>query len=147
MIRHDVVIYVDGAALPSNPGRGGAGVVLLHIDTNGVQHKRCFGRYLGENVTNNVAEIHSAIEALAALKYPCNVTLFSDAQYVVKTMTDGWRRNTNHHLWNYLDDLAGKHNVTWRWVKGHAGDEYNELAHRYAEEAAKTMEDVNDALE
>ncbi len=139
----NVQIYIDGAALPTNPGRGGAGIVLL-TEVNGTPYKRAFGVYLGEKITNNAAEIYAAIEALMALKKPCDVTIFSDSQYVVNTMSLGWRRNTNQNLWQSLDALTEQHTVTWRWVKGHAGDEYNELAHTLAEEAAKTMEDVRD---
>jgi ribonuclease HI len=140
----DVTIYVDGAAIPTNPGRGGAGIVLI-AEANGRTHVKPFGVYLGDPVTNNAAELLAAIHALKALTRACNVTLISDSQYLIKTMTDGWRRNHNAELWAEIDRLAGKHHVTWRWVKGHAGDEYNELAHYYAEEAAKTMEDVTDA--
>jgi ribonuclease HI len=140
----EVTIYVDGSALPTNPGRGGAGIVLI-AEANGKTRVRAFGVYLGDPVTNNAAELLAAIHALKALTRTCDVTLISDSQYLVKTMTDGWNRNQNAELWNEIDRLALKHAVTWRWVKGHNGDEYNEMAHWYAEEAAKTMEDVVDA--
>lgn len=140
---HQVTIYTDGAALPTNPGRGGAGIVLI-AEANGRTHVKPFGVYLGDPVTNNAAELLAAIHALRALTRACDVTLITDSQYVVSTMTKGWRRNANHELWAELDRLTTKHFVTWRWVKGHNGDEYNELAHYYAEEAAKTMEDVRD---
>lgn len=136
-----VEIFVDGAAIPHNPGRGGAGVVLI-TSVNGRAYKRAFGVYLGDNVTNNAAEIQAAIEGLAALKKPCAVTVFTDSQYVAYTMSKGWKRGSNIELWELLDQAAKDHHVTWKWVKGHAGNEFNELAHYFAEEAAKTMEDV-----
>jgi ribonuclease HI len=139
-----VTIYVDGAAIPTNPGRGGAGIVLI-AEANGRTHVKAFGVYLGDPVTNNAAELLAAIHALKALTRACDVSLISDSQYLVKTMTDNWRRNHNAELWAEIDRLASKHAVTWQWVKGHNGDLYNEMAHYYAEEAAKTMEDVTDA--
>lgn len=135
-----VTLYVDGAALP-NPGHGGAGVVLL-TTINGQTYKRAFGAYMGESVTNNAAEIFAAIAGLTTLKRSCAVTVYTDSQYLVGTMTKNWVRRVNNELWSMLDMAVGRHEVTWQWVKGHNGDQYNELAHEYAERAAAERRDV-----
>lgn len=136
----EVILYIDGAALP-NPGHGGAGVVLMtHIQ--GRTYKRVFGAYMGENVTNNAAEIFAAIAGLTTLKRSCVVTILTDSQYLVGTMTKNWVRRANNELWDMLDMAVGRHEVTWQWVKGHAGDPHNELAHEFAERAASERQDI-----
>jgi ribonuclease HI len=131
-----VVIYTDGAC-KGNPGPGGWGAVL----TSGNTEKELFGGELG--TTNNRMEITAVIEALAALKQPCKVTLYLDSEYVRKGITEwihgwkarGWRTAAkapvkNVDLWQRLDALvsSGGHAIDWRWVKGHAGDPGNERA-------------------
>lgn len=133
---NQVVIYTDGAC-KGNPGPGGWGVVLR----SGALEKELFGGEL--DTTNNRMELLAVIEALAALKKPCAVTLFLDSQYVRKGITEwiqgwkkkGWRTASgqpvkNVELWKRLDDLVagGGHVIDWRWVKGHAGDPGNERA-------------------
>ncbi|GKT14381.1 ribonuclease HI [Acidovorax sp. SUPP2522] len=130
------MIYTDGAC-KGNPGPGGWGVVLR----SGALEKELFGGELG--TTNNRMELLAVIEALGALKRPCEVTLFLDSQYVRKGITEwiqGWKKKgwrtaagqpvKNVELWKRLDDLVaqGGHVVDWRWVKGHAGDPGNERA-------------------
>lgn len=131
-----VTIYTDGAC-KGNPGPGGWGVVLI----SGPHRKELFG---GEpETTNNRMELRAVIEALAALKRPCSVTLYLDSQYVRKGITEwiggwrakGWRTASgqavkNVDLWQRLDALVREngHRIDWRWVKGHAGDEGNERA-------------------
>ena len=131
-----VVIYTDGAC-KGNPGPGGWGAML----TSGETLKELFG---GELVTtNNRMEMTAVIEALAALKRPCRVTLYLDSEYVRKGITEwisgwkarGWRTAAkqpvkNVDLWQKLDALVagGGHTIEWRWVKGHAGDPGNERA-------------------
>lgn len=129
----NVTIYCDGAAVP-NPGHGSCGVVLL-ADGKG----RAFGRYLGDNITNNHAEIMAAVCGLQALKQPCTVEVISDSQYVVKTMTDGWKRSKNKDLWAMLDKEVARHTVTWTWVRGHDGNTYNEMAHDMADKALEIL--------
>jgi ribonuclease HI len=128
-----VVIYVDGAAEP-NPGAGGYGVVLIHEN----HRKELSGGFL--RTTNNRMEIIAAIKGLEALKTPCAVKLYSDSQYVVKAITNGWakkwqakgwRRNqwdqvVNADLWDRLMKLCATHQVQFEWVKGHAGNRENE---------------------
>jgi ribonuclease HI len=131
-----VVIYTDGAC-KGNPGPGGWGVFLK----SGVHEKELWG---GEAVTtNNRMELMAVIEALSALKRPCEVMLFLDSEYVRKGITEwihGWKAKgwktaakqpvKNADLWQRLDALVsgGGHKIEWKWVKGHAGDPGNERA-------------------
>ncbi len=131
-----VVIYTDGAC-KGNPGPGGWGVFLK----SGVHEKELWG---GEAVTtNNRMELMAVIEALSALKRPCEVMLFLDSEYVRKGITEwihGWKAKDwktaakqpvkNADLWQHLDALVsgGGHKIEWKWVKGHAGDPGNERA-------------------
>ncbi len=131
-----VVIYTDGAC-KGNPGPGGWGAVL----SAGGLEKEIFGGELG--TTNNRMEMMAVIEALAALKRPCQVVLYLDSEYVRKGITEwihgwkarGWRTAAkapvkNVDLWQRLDALlvSSGHRIDWRWVKGHAGDPGNERA-------------------
>ena len=133
---NSVIIYTDGAC-KGNPGPGGWGAVLLSGDTE----KEIFGGEL--DTTNNRMELSAVIEALTALKRPCNVTLFLDSEYVRKGITEwihgwkarGWRTAAkqpvkNVELWQKLDAVViqAGHQITWKWVKGHAGDPGNERA-------------------
>jgi len=132
-----VVIYTDGAC-KGNPGPGGWGVLLRAHDGN--ERELCGGE-LG--TTNNRMEMMAVIQALKALKRPCEVQLHLDSQYVLKGVTEwlagwkarGWKTASrepvkNVDLWQQLDalvSLAG-HQIAWQWVKGHAGDPGNERA-------------------
>jgi len=130
----DIEIFTDGACR-GNPGPGGWGVILRA----GSHQKELFG---GEqSTTNNRMELRAAIEGLAALKRPSRVTVTTDSQYVRQGITqwiEGWKRNQwrtsakkpvkNQDLWQMLDELTRRHDVTWEWVKGHSGHPDNELA-------------------
>jgi len=131
-----VVIYTDGAC-KGNPGPGGWGAML----STGGNVKELFGGELA--TTNNRMEMTAVIEALAALKRPCRVTLYVDSQYVLKGMTEwikgwkarGWRTASkepvkNVDLWQKLDALVSGsgHAIEWVWVRGHDGDPGNERA-------------------
>ncbi|MCV6612796.1 MAG: ribonuclease HI [Amphritea sp.] len=133
-MKKKVNIYTDGAC-KGNPGPGGWGAVLQY----GEHEKQLFGGEL--ETTNNRMELMAAIEALAALKQSCEVILTTDSQYVRKGITEwlkGWKRNgwktsakkpvKNADLWQQLDEQTGRHDVEWRWVKGHSGHPGNELA-------------------
>ncbi|MCB8747622.1 ribonuclease HI [Rhodoferax sp. U2-2l] len=133
---NSIDIYTDGAC-KGNPGPGGWGAWLKSGDA---QKELCGGE-LG--TTNNRMEMTAVIEALAALKRPCKVTLHVDSQYVLKGMTEwlpgwkarGWKTASkepvkNVDLWQRLDALVnnGEHQIDWRWVRGHNGDPGNERA-------------------
>ncbi len=133
-----VTIHTDGAC-SGNPGPGGWGVLL----SNGAKQKELFG---GEpETTNNRMELLAAIKGLEALKTACRVTLITDSVYVRDGITKwihGWRRNgwrtaakkpvKNEDLWQRLDTAQSRHEMEWRWVKGHAGDAGNERADELA---------------
>ena len=138
------IIYTDGSCI-GNPGPGGYGVVLLY----GEHRKEYSGGY--RKTTNNRMEILAAIVGLEALKTSCQVTLYSDSQYLVNAMdqgwavrwrANGWRRNKrekalNPDLWDRLLEICENHDVEFRWVRGHAGDPENERCDRLAFEAAR----------
>jgi len=129
-----VVIYTDGAC-SGNPGPGGWGALLMF----GAQEKELCG---GERqTTNNRMELMGAIQALEALTKPCKVELHTDSQYVMKGISEwirGWKARgwltadrkpvKNEDLWRRLDAARQRHDVDWRWVKGHSGHEQNERA-------------------
>ena len=136
-------IYTDGACR-GNPGAGGWGVLLLYSnDKHELQRKELWG---GEvDTTNNRMELMAAIKALEALKRDCEVTLYTDSQYVRKGITewiDNWKKRgwktaakkpvKNVDLWRALDEQVGRHQVIWKWVKGHSGNEGNEMADQLA---------------
>jgi len=139
------VSYTDGACL-GNPGPGGYGAILLY-DT---RRKELSGGY--QRTTNNRMELLAAIVALGALKEPCTVALHSDSEYLVKAMTLGWAKKwrsngwklasrqpaANVDLWERLLAQAERHDVDFRWVKGHAGIPENERADQLAMQAALT---------
>jgi ribonuclease HI len=137
-----VVIYTDGAC-SGNPGPGGWGAVLM----SGGHEKDLWG---GEPLTtNNRMELMAAIQALEALKKPCKVELHTDSQYVRNGISEwikGWKARgwktaakdpvKNEDLWRRLDDARAKHDVDWRWVKGHNGHPLNERADALARQGA-----------
>lgn len=125
-----VLVYADGSCI-GNPGPGGWGVVI--IEPSG--KKREFSGS-DPKTTNNRMEITAAIEALRALKSGTNVTLRTDSQYVVNTMTQGWKRRMNQDLWAELDAEVAKRKVRFEWVMGHATDPLNNRADELARTAA-----------
>lgn len=140
MDKKTVEIWTDGAC-KGNPGIGGWGVLLRQ----GPHEKTLCGGEL--DTTNNRMEMTAVIEALKALKRPCKIMLHIDSQYVQKGITewmDGWLRRDwktadkkpvkNVDLWQELNQLVALHDITWKWVKGHAGDPGNERADALANE-------------
>jgi ribonuclease HI len=129
-----VEIYTDGAC-KGNPGPGGWGALLRY---NG-QEKELFGG--ARDTTNNRMELTAVICGLQALTRPCRVVVYTDSQYVKNGISEwihnwkkrGWKTASkepvkNADLWQALDAERGRHDVEWRWVKGHAGHEFNERA-------------------
>lgn len=128
-----VDIYTDGAC-KGNPGPGGYGTIIVY---NGIEKELSAGF---PKTTNNRMELSAAIAGLKALKEPCDVTLYSDSKYLVDAINLGWARSwksrgyiksdkkpaLNPELWDDLLSLLDVHNVTFVWVKGHAGHKYNE---------------------
>lgn len=137
----EVSIYTDGACR-GNPGPGGWGALLRY----GEHEKTLYG---GEpDTTNNRMELTAAIEALAALKHPCKVSLTTDSQYVrqgIMSWMANWKKRgwktadkkpvKNIDLWQKLDCEVARHNVEWHWVKGHSGHPENERADALANRA------------
>ncbi len=133
-----VVVYTDGACA-GNPGPGGWGAILM----SGGHRKELLD---GEpETTNNRMELMAAISALEALKRPSRVDLHTDSEYVKNGITvwiHGWKKRgwktadkkpvKNVELWQRLDEARGRHDVTWHWVRGHAGDTENERADELA---------------
>ena len=129
-----VIVHTDGACR-GNPGPGGWGAVLQY----GSSTKELCGGEL--DTTNNRMELMGAIQALETLNRPCRVQLHTDSQYVMKGITQwisGWKAKgwktadkspvKNEDLWKRLDAARARHDVDWRWIKGHAGHELNERA-------------------
>lgn len=128
-----IVIYTDGAC-SGNPGPGGWGCI---VDWDGILVEDCGGV---PNTTNNRMELTAAIKPLQALPCPCEVTLYTDSQYLARAINDGWLANwkrngwknakkapvKNQDLWVEFDRLLQIHHVTLQWVKGHAGHPMNE---------------------
>lgn len=140
-----VEIYTDGAC-KGNPGTGGWGALLIAAG----HKKEIFG---GErNTTNNRMELKAVIEALSALKRPCEVIVHTDSQYVQKGISEwihGWKARgwktaakepvKNVDLWQALDAAQAMHSIQWRWVKGHAGHDGNERADMLANKGVASV--------
>jgi len=140
-----IKVFTDGAC-SGNPGIGGWGVVILINDSDPIFLKG------GEiQTTNNQMELTATIKALKYFKEHQLITLITDSKYVkdgIESWITNWKKNgwrttskksvKNKELWVELDSQIAKHNITWNWVKGHAGDRYNEkadfLARRFIEE-------------
>lgn len=138
----NVTAYTDGAC-SGNPGPGGWGVILLHKDK-----KMELSGFVKET-TNNRMELTAAIEALSAIKYSCEVDLYTDSAYLCNAfnsdwigswLQNGWKTSQkkpveNIDLWHRLIELSNKHKVNWIKVKGHADNEYNNRCDKLAREA------------
>lgn len=131
-----VTIYTDGSSR-GNPGPGGYGAVLQFVDSTGKLHERELSQGYA-TTTNNRMELLGAITALQSLREPCQVTLYTDSQYLANAINLGWLRGwkqkgwrrkegelKNADLWQTLDALLQTHKVQFVWVKGHADNVYN----------------------
>ena len=146
-----VTLYTDGAC-SGNPGPGGWGAILEYL---GHEKELSGGE---DNTTNNRMELTAAIEALAALKEPCRVTLTSDSKYLVDAIEQGWARSwrakgwrkankspaLNPDLWEKLLNLLDTHEVELVWVKGHDGHPYNERCDKLATAFADSFPEPED---
>ena len=131
-VKKKVILYTDGAC-SGNPGAGGWGAILLF---NGHERELCGGE---AQTTNNRMELMAVIKGLEALKYPCEVEIYSDSAYTVNAFVNGWISSweksgwkkadnkpvLNIDLWQKLLELTQVHDVTFKKVKGHADNEYN----------------------
>ncbi|MGL6258175.1 ribonuclease HI [Vibrio sp. WXL103] len=144
-----VEIFTDGSCL-GNPGPGGYGIVLRYKQT---EKNLAKGYTL---TTNNRMEMLAAVVALQTLKEPCQVILTTDSQYVRQGITQwihnwkkrGWKTADkkpvkNADLWQALDKETQRHQVDWRWVKGHAGHRENEICDELARTAAENPTDID----
>ncbi|MFC3022379.1 ribonuclease HI [Vibrio zhugei] len=142
-MKKHVEIFTDGSCL-GNPGPGGYGIVLRYKNTEKTLNN---GYYL---TTNNRMEMLAAIVALQSLKESCQVTLTTDSQYVRQGITQwihNWKKRQwqtaakqpvkNADLWQALDRESRRHDLTWNWVKGHAGHRENEMCDELARAAAE----------
>lgn len=141
-----VILYTDGACI-GNPGPGGYGIVLVY----GTHRREMSGGF--RLTTNNRMELMAALVGLQALKEKCEVTLYSDSEYLVKAMSEGWpkkwsknawmrnkkKRALNPDPWERLLQLCESHQVDFKWVKGHIGIADNECCDRLAIEAAEKV--------
>ena len=136
-----VELYTDGACR-GNPGPGGWGVYLQYGD-----HSKSLHGFEAQT-TNNRMELIAVIQGLQALKRSCSVEVYTDSKYVMHGITewlDGWKKNgwktaakkpvKNQDLWQQLDQQVAQHQITWHWVKGHAGIPGNEKADQLANQA------------
>jgi ribonuclease HI len=151
-----VTIYTDGGCDP-NPGPGGWAAILITTRADGSPYEReiCGAE---PDTTNNRMELTAAIEALRALNKPCQVTLRTDSQYLRRGITqwlkrwveNGWRGSRkqpikNQDLWQALLAEKQPHEIDWQWVKGHAGDAYNERVDRLVAEARDRLKEPPEA--
>ncbi len=140
----NVAIYTDGACI-ENPGRGGYGVIIIDDDDYNIELSGGFRR-----TTNNRMEMMAAIVAVEALKERCRVTVYSDSQYLVKAISQGWAKRWQAHgwkrnkrdmavnpdLWERLLKACETHIVDFKWIKGHGANSENIRCDQLANEAA-----------
>ena len=131
-----IQLYTDGAS-SGNPGPGGWGAVLKC----GPLRKELSGGFA--LTTNNRMELLAVIKGLEAIRWRgADVEVWSDSQYVVNTITQGWKRKKNHDLWARYDELASRFNLRFNWLRGHAGHPENERCDELATTAADADPDT-----
>ena len=142
----NIKVYTDGAC-SGNPGKGGWGAVIL------IDNKKTIHLSGGlENTTNNQMELKAAIEVLKYFTKPLTIDLYTDSKYLkdgIESWIHNWKKNgwktaskkpvKNKELWLQLDTYLLKHKVSWKWVKGHAGNAYNEMADYLARKYIEKM--------
>ena len=129
---NNIEIFTDGSCL-GNPGVGGWAAIVHCNDEERI--------FKGSDLatTNNRMEIKAVIEGIKATPVQSDITLYSDSQYVIGTMTKHWNRKANLDLWQELDSLISQRKVTWQWVRGHDGNPDNERADRIAVDMAREL--------
>ncbi|MBP9998638.1 MAG: ribonuclease HI [Bacteroidales bacterium] len=126
MKRETIYLYTDGAA-SGNPGPGGYAAVLKCASLR----KEISGGFA--RTTNNRMELLAVIKGLEAIRWKdVPVEIYSDSTYVVKTVTENWKRKKNQDLWAQLDAASAGRQLNWHWIKGHAGHPENERCDRLA---------------
>lgn len=144
---HKVTIYTDGGCYP-NPGPGGWAAIL--IDALRGRQKQISGN--ASDTTNQRMELTAAIQALQALKAPCEIVIWTDSEYLIKGITEwvpgwikrGWRTASkkpvkNRDLWEALHVEVQRHEINWKWVRGHSGHPYNEKVDELATLAREAL--------
>ncbi len=154
-----VVIFTDGAARGNPDGPGGYGTVLMYTDPKGETHIKEFSQGY-KKTTNNRMELMAVIIGLEALNRPCEVEIHSDSKYVINAFTEhwidgwiqkGWKRGKNDpvknvDLWKRLLKAKESHQVSFVWVKGHNGNEWNERCDTLATSAADGEDLIEDVI-
>ena len=134
-----ITVYTDGAC-SGNPGKGGWGAVIVY------PNKKSIHLNGGANLTtNNKMELIAAIKVLEYFDKACEVKIFTDSKYLMNGIENwiiNWKKNgwktaskkpvKNREIWEKLDALIQKHQIKWEWVKGHAGNKFNEMADQLA---------------
>lgn len=123
-------IYTDGSCI-ANPGPGGWAAIILEDGSERTLHGG------DDSTTNNRMEMLAVVKGLEAIPESTEVTIYSDSQYVINTMTRNWKRRANLDIWDLLDAEVVKRPVKWQWVRGHAGDPFNEKADALANKEAR----------
>lgn len=155
-----VTLYSDGSARGNPEGPGGYGTILQYVDKKGVMHEREYSAGY-KKTTNNRMELLGVITGLEALTKPCRVTVVSDSKYVTDAFNshwvDSWLKNNwknskkepvkNIDLWKRLLEAKKPHDVTFQWVKGHAGHAENERCDVLATTAADGINLLDDCVE
>ena len=135
-----IEIYTDGACL-GNPGPGGWAAIIVDGDKKRAVH----GGH--KNTTNNRMEILAVVEGLNQIPKSEPVSVYSDSQYVINTMTRGWKRNANTDLWARMDAVVSGRKLSWNWVRGHSGHPLNEEVDKLAVKEAKSQANGSSPLE
>ena len=156
-----VNLYTDGSARGNPDGPGGYGAILQYTDKAGTLHEREYSAGFVKT-TNNRMELMAVIAGLEALNRPCEVSVYSDSAYVIKAFNEHWLDNwqkknwmrgkndpvKNVDLWKRLLSAATPHEITWTWIKGHAGHPENERCDKLATDAADhRAELIDDGVE
>ena len=135
----DYIVYTDGGCAINPGGPGGIGVIIIAPDGSKTEISQGY-----ISTTNNRMEMRAVITALMQIPAGSRVQLHSDSQYVINTITGGWRKKKNHDLWEMIDLFARDKDICWIWVRGHNENQYNELCDLLASAAISANEKIAD---